>query len=123
MLKIQDCEITKKYIQDGEIVAYLFSNEDGFCIPLSIGYLKENNIFEDWWQHLDCEEAEVDFSESSNRIYLRSNEKVGIDTSDIIATVRDNDFCNGRIYPKNSGIELDNQQALRRFETSGEYEK
>ena len=123
MLKIQDCEITKKYIQACEIVAYLFSNEDGFCIPLSIGYLKENNIFEDWWQHLDCEEAEVDFSESSNRIYLRSNEKVGIDTSDIIATVRDNDFCNGRIYPKNSGIELDNQQALRRFETSGEYEK
>ena len=123
MLKIQDCEITKKYIQDGEIVAYLFSNEDGFCIPLSIGYLKESNIFEDWWQHIDCEETEVDFSESSNKIYLRSNEKVGIDTSDIIATVRDNDFCNGRIYPKNSGIELDNQQVLRRFETSGEYEK
>lgn len=120
---IQDCEISKKYIQGGEIIAYLFRNEDGFCIPLSVSYLKEKGIFEDWWQHLDCEEAEVDFSESNNSIYLRSNEKVGIDTSDIIATVRDNDFCNGRIYPKNSGIELDNQQALRRFETSGKYEE
>lgn len=119
---VQDCDIVKKYIKDNEIIAFLFKNEDDFYVPLSVKYLKERGIFEDWWGFVDCEEVEVDYSETANSIYIRSNEKTGVDTSDIFAVVRDNDFCNGRIYPKNSGIALDNDIVMKRFETSGKFE-
>ena len=111
---LKNSDVSKKYTVEGNIIGFLLAREDGFCVPLSVNFLKSIGVYEDWWNY-SCEDTEVDYDESKNVVYLREKEKVDIDTSDPIGVARKFDKCNNHFYAKFSGITLDNKVVLNRF--------
>lgn len=111
---LKNSDVSKKYTVGGDTVGFLLAREDGFCVPLSVDFLKSIGVYEDWW-NFSCEDTEVDYDKERNVVYLREKEKVDIDTSDPINVARKFDKCNNHFYDKFSGITLDNKVVLNRF--------